>query len=262
MRSIHLVWPFVLVAWVACSDSDEPPQPTTTTSSSGGTGGDATGGAGSGGGGAGGGEGGTTPGCTAALEAALGPIDEVSDGVVDQLSSGDALELWVDASAGGFQMAATNPWIYLDLETGTRVDVTDVESFDSSDWDLALKRVQLRNNSADGGAGDGATQWLAMADFNDVTMADVDSSMLATEAWFDAMCEYETDPTGALLTTFSDWYDYDGSSMTVSPKDGVYVVRGADGTSFYKLEIVEYYANPDGSPGQTSGRYVLRVAPL
>lgn len=50
--------------------------------------------------------------------------------------------------------------------------------------------------------------------------------------------------------------------MTVSPKDGVYVVRGADGANLYKIEIVDYYANPDGTPGAVSGRYVLRVAPL
>src|SRR5690606_25333952 len=136
------------------------------------------------------------------------------------------------------------PWVYVDLDAGARVDVTDPASFASAAWDLALKRVQLRNNSLDGGGGDGATQWLGGADFGAVTMADVSQAMLAGEDWFDDECEYETDPTGALVTTLSDWYDYDGATMTVAPKDGVYIVRGGDGASHYKVQILAYYANP------------------
>jgi hypothetical protein len=40
---------------------------------------------------------------------------------------------------------------------------------------------------------------------------------------------------------------------------GTYVVRGGDG-ALYKLAILDYYANPDGSHGTRAGRYRVRVA--
>ena len=92
--------------------------------------------------------------CTAARDAALGPIDAVSTGEMKVLStSGTTRQLFVDASAGGAMNAAQNPWIYVNLGTGTKVAVTDPASFTSKDWDLALKRSLLRTNDGDGGPG-------------------------------------------------------------------------------------------------------------
>lgn len=278
MNPYDTLWyPGVFVAMVvfaaACGD-DEPTAndatttPTTTTASggstasTGGNGGEpGTGGAAATGGNGGGGE--APFNCVTARETALGPIDAVSTGSVDILDDTNGVrEVFVDASAGGFMVAAENPGVYIDLASATRVDITDPAAFDASTWDLAIKRVAMRNNSAHSGAGDGAAAFLAGATFADVDLADATSATLAQEVWFDEMCEYETDPTGALLTTMSDWYDYDSTTFQVAPKDGVYVVRGADGSTYFKVQILAYYANPDGTPGMTSGRYVLRIATL
>lgn len=274
-----LMFSLILACTAACSDDETNPVTTTVTSGAGGDGASSTtqsggsGGAGAqggqggqgaqGGDGGQGGAGGEPFMCTAAREAALGPIDAVSTGDVTVLDdTAGVREIYVDASAGGFQMASMNPAIYLDLASATRIDVTDLAAFDADSWDIALKRVAIRNNSAHAGGGDGGAAFLAGADFAAVTLADATGATLEEETWFDDQCAYEMDATGALLTTMSEWYDYDPQMMTVSPKDGVYVVRGADGQSYFKLQIVEYYADPDGTPGLVSGRYVLRVAAL
>jgi hypothetical protein len=220
----------------------------------------AAGGAAASGGGtnSGGAGGAPSPSCTQAREDALGPIDSVSDGGVTVLEQvGDVVTLFVDASAGGVQEQASNPWIYLDLATRARVDVTDVTADASTTWDLAFKRPVVRSNSGDGGlAGQGGTIRVPKA-FDAVSTADA-SAPFETESWFDQDCSLFTDQAGAIATTFDGWYDY--VEMKVLPAAGTWLIRSGDGASVFKLEIVDYYANPDGSSGMAGGRYLMRVA--
>jgi hypothetical protein len=195
-------------------------------------------------------------GCSSARETALKPIDAVSKGTVTSLASGTYV---IDASAGGFDVAATNPWIYVSLETGMRVEVTDKQAFASSDWDLGLKRAVIRTNDGDSGPGGGGAQFLPGKPFDAVTKAD--ATKLATEVWFDADCNPKVDATGAIQSTFDGWYDYAMSTMVVTPKSGTWIVRTAKG-ALYKLEIQDYYSKPDGSTGATGAHYKLRWAAL
>lgn len=228
-------------------------------------GGESVGGAGggelTGGMGGGGGEGGAPDTCLAAREEALAPIDQISTGAVTLLEEeGDTATLFVDASAGGVAMQAQNPWIYLDLGARARVDVTDVSMDTSTEWDLAIKRPILRNNSADGGyAGLGGAVFLDEA-FEDVDEAAAAAATFETETWFDDACTLSTDPTGAIATSFDGWYLYE--DMTVTPAPGTWLVKSGDGANIYKVAIDAYYANPDGSAGMAGGRYVLRVAEI
>jgi HmuY protein len=208
------------------------------------------------------GTGGAPPMCTAARDQALGPIDTVSTGDVTVLSTAGATrKIYVDASAGGTMNAAQNPWIYLSLKTGTKVAVSDPGSFTSKDWDLALKRPLLRTNDGDGGPGKGGAVLLDGKLFDAVTAADAANAALVTEAWFDEACNLKADPTGAITTTFNGWYDYDQATNKLSPHPGTFIVRGGDG-ALYKVAILNYYANPDGTTGMAGGRYVLQIGPL
>lgn len=279
-----LIWSMIVsVALVgtACGGDDE--------AATGGSGGTATGtasGTASGTGGDGGtatgagGDGGTTSGtatgtggmggmgggfaCTTARDEALGPVDMVSSGDVTILDdTGGTKEIFVDASAGGFMNAAMNPYIYLDLDNGTRVDITDTASFGEATWDLGIKRVVFRNNSAHSGGGNGGAVFLANAVFDDVTAADASGATFLEEEWFDDMCDYEVDQTNVIVTSMHpEWYDYDPATMQVTPEEGVWLVRGADGTTVFKIELLSYYSNPDGTPGMSSGRFLMRVATL
>lgn len=52
-----------------------------------------------------------------------------------------------------------------------------------------------------------------------------------------------TPSDAAFQDTLSEWYDYDGQTHTLSPKEQVYVVRaGID----YKLQFFDYYAEGEG----------------
>jgi hypothetical protein len=174
---------------------------------------------------------------------------------------GTTRTLYVDASAGGTAMADQNPWIYLSLATGTKVAVTDPGSFTSKAWDLALKRPLIRTNDGDSGPGAGGAVLLDGKAFAAVTAADAAAATIATETWFDASCNLNTDQTGSIATTFSGWYAYDQATNKLAPHPGTFVVRGAAG-ELYKVAILGYYTNPDGTAGMAGGRYEIEVGPL
>jgi hypothetical protein len=205
----------------------------------------------------------TGPTCREAAEQLLLPIDSVSTGDVVILSEGSqgAKTIYVDATAGGVQMQAMNPRLYLSLETAKRVDVTDRTAATSAAWDLAIKRPILFTNGGDGGSGQGGAVFLADRDFASVTTSDVASAMFARESFFEADCTPKLDQTNAVRTTFSDWYDYDPSSNGVSPKAGTWLIRGGSG-KVYKFRVISFYATPDGGVGTAGGRYTLEISAL
>lgn len=213
--------------------------------------------------GTGGGSGNGGSSCSAALIQALALVDRASAAEVAVLSrNGNELELYVDATVGGSSRASTEPWVYLSLARGERVDVTDFEALKSKAWDLALKRAVVRSNSGDGGPGLGGAVGTERA-WDGLDAAAAEMLGIETERWFDAECNLLTDAAGSVTTTFTGWNVYDEVNHLLWPTPGlIYAVRGGDG-KHYKLEILDYYSNPDGSTGAgDGGNYKLRVAPL
>ena len=197
--------------------------------------------------------------CAAKKDQLLKPIATVSTGAVAVLSEAAGTRtVFIDASAGGSMAASTNPRVYVNLEQAKRVDVTDETAASSVEWDLALKRPVLFTNGGDGGPGAGQAL-LVDKDFDAVTAAD--ATGMRVESFFESDCAPKMDAAGAVRTTFDGWYDYDAATMTLSPHAGTWVVKGATG-KLYKLRILSYYANPDGSKGTSGGRYVLAWKPL
>jgi hypothetical protein len=239
---------FVLLFAAACSSSSSPPAPedsgaadTADTSDAGGS--DGPGGS-----------------CTAAAQQNLKLIDTVATTNVSILSaSGGTRLLFIDASAGGPAGAATHPYIYVNLERAERVAVTDKSAQSSNDWDLALKRQVIFTNSGDGGGGQGGTLEVAKV-FDAVTSADAQGSF-TRESFFDSDCNLKTDRINAVVTTFSDWYNYDLQNNTLSPKAITYVVKGGTGKT-YKVGVQNYYATPDGGIGAAGALYLVKVAGL
>jgi hypothetical protein len=208
-------------------------------------------------------EGGTAGGqCTAARESTLKPIDKVATQAVSIVEEDGATKLlYVDGSAGGTQLASRNPYVFVNLETGTKVAVTDKSALESTEWDLAIKRTIIFTNGGDGGPGTGGAARVDKA-FAEVT--DADSSKIATEKFFDEECNAILDQANFLTTTFSpDWYTYDEANNGVAPVEGItYVVAGGTGKK-YKVAIESYTGKPDGTTTSPSGGYFLiRIAPL
>lgn len=199
--------------------------------------------------------------CTAARAQLLKPIDALSTGEVKVLSEAAGKKtLFVDASAGGNAAANTNPRVYVNLETASRVEVTDTSAATSTAWDLAIKRPVLFTNGGDGGSGQGGAVQIAKG-FDAVTAADAADKTFAPESFFGAECAAKTDPTGAVMTSFDGWYDYDQATNVLTPKTATWIVKGGTGKLF-KVRILSYYATPDGGTGQSGGRFLLEVGAL
>lgn len=202
--------------------------------------------------------------CTQARNDLLLPIDKTSTGQVVTVSEANGVKtVFVDATAGGFTNSVKNPRIYVDLTKVARVDVTDKTAPDSTDWDLSLKRVVLFTNSGDAGSGKGGAAVINKA-FANVSAADATAATIAAESFFDESCVAKKDRTDAVLTTFSDWYDYDDTTRIPTPKANVtYIVRGAKG-SLFKVGIKAYDAKSDGTTtnNTVTGGYLLLVQAL
>lgn len=185
--------------------------------------------------------------------------DSVSDGAVTIDTDADGVvTATIDASAGGMDGARENPFVYIDLDAGEVVAITDNESLTDATWDIAFKRVVIRTNGGDSGPG-GVT----MAKSSGVPFADVDGdtdfSAFESDVSFDQDCVPYVDPIGNILTAINylnvdnptgsaSWYSYEGGVSPVA--DDIYVVRTAD--AFYKIEIL----------GWSSGEYTLQWAEL
>jgi hypothetical protein len=189
----------------------------------------------------------------------IAPIDQVTTReVIDLSKTPDEKVVYVDASAGGPMGMFTNPWIYMSLSKAMRVDVTDVNEFSSSDWDLAMKRSAIRTNGGDSGPGKGGAVFLKERNFDEVTSAEALSATLATESWFSEPCKPIFDEAGRFVTTFTGWYDYNIMDHTLTPHPGTFIVRDAAGV-IYKLAILDFYSTPDGGTEPlVLGRFRIR----
>ena len=168
------------------------------------------------------------------------------------------MQEYIQATAGGSQAAPNNPFIYLDLDTGQKVEVNDLEAYANTEWDLAFKRYIIRTNSADSGPGNVAVAKRVETTFADVTEAPTEASAYAQDESYDDSCTPVTDPIGSLVSAFNylnpgkntgSWYEYPG----LTPTEGeVYVIDVPGESKTYKMSIDAW----------ESGVYTLRIAEL
>ncbi|HEY6080322.1 MAG TPA: HmuY family protein [Polyangiaceae bacterium] len=197
--------------------------------------------------------------CSAALRQAVSLVDEVAATPVEVLeSSGAELTLFVDATAP--EGPDTSPWVYVSLATGAKLELTDLEALTSRNWDLGFKRASIRTNGGDSGPGQGGAFKVRLP-WGSVDASTLGDQAVPTEHWFDDECTLIAEAVTGVVTTFSGWDEYDTVTHVLTPADAVYLTRGADG-ALYKVAILDFYSNPDGSAGRTAARYKLRVAPL
>lgn len=165
-------------------------------------------------------------------------------------ASPDTKTAEVDATAGGSMAASKNPFVYLDLVNAKKVELTDVQAQDSGDWDIALKRWQIKVNSGDSGPGGVTVALVDGKDLAEVTAAP--TTRFAADHYFDSKCQVLTDAIGGLGTQLSDWYDYESGTSRITPLKRVYVLKRRDGKGHIKLQITGYYK------GMTSANYTLQ----
>jgi hypothetical protein len=166
-------------------------------------------------------------------------VDAVSTGAV--VATGNVAT--VDATAGGSPNAADNPFIYLKFtaDSVTKVEITDVDSYESTAWDLALKRYVLRVNGGDSGPGGMEVATVVAEELADVTAAPPDEEF-TTDDWATEDCQLVTGELGEPATELGDWYGYDETTNRLAPKGEIYVLRRPDDSAI-KLELETFYYN-------------------
>lgn len=175
--------------------------------------------------------------------------DTVSTGEISTTDDSGVKTTTIDASAGGQTGASNNPFVYLDLSTGEKVDVNDYDAFKSGGWDIAFKRYIVRINSADSGPGDVSMAKVANTTFDAVTSAPTDASAWQQDVSYDDNCQPLTDPIGTLKTAINylnadnatgsqSWYDYAGG---LTPHAGdIYVIDVPSRSVTYKMQITDW----------------------
>jgi hypothetical protein len=183
-------------------------------------------------------------------------IDKVSTGAVNLISSPTDPLVYtaeVDATAGGSMKFGENPFVYVDLIERKKVEISDAAAQKSKDWDIALKRWQIKVNSGDSGPGYVLLTRVPAMTLDEVTAAPTGPYLI--DAYFDAKCKFIGDPIGGLSTALSDWYEYEmvmGGGMRLVPRKEVYVIKRRDGMGHIKLQLTGYYK------GTVSGNYTMQ----
>ena len=165
-------------------------------------------------------------------------IPTVSNGTVQVTEAAGVTSGTIDARAGGLANAADNPYIYVDLRAGTKVEVNDVDALTATTWDIALKRSSIRANGGDSGAGNRQIAIVAATSLAEVTAGP--STGYATDDFTTDDCALDALEAGEPHTTFGEWYGYTEDTHQLQPKPEVYVIERNNG-SRTAFRIVTYY---------------------
>jgi hypothetical protein len=155
-------------------------------------------------------------------------IPAVSTGAVSVTTASGVTSGTIDATAGGINNSADNPYVYVDLRTSMKVAINDVEARSSTNWDIALKRSSLRTNSGDSGPGNREVAAVQAATLAEVTAAP--TSGYAQDDFATADCTLDSTIIGEPRSAFGDWYNYDEDTHVVTPKAEVYVLQRNNGS--------------------------------
>ncbi len=174
----------------------------------------------------------------------------------------------------GYISGKTDDWIYYNLRTGqifnaksTNADIPEGEQFDRLDWDLAFCGRSLRTNSGTSGKGVGGAvdmgvgdyekwtlkaqipedaQWVVDTDTVNITMSESDWQIYCEQngmkgtPWFDPNFGLPQTKTSA-NALLDNALVFLAPPPTYVPSFHTYIIRAADGQTFFKLQIVSWF---------------------
>jgi hypothetical protein len=157
----------------------------------------------------------------------------------------------LDASGGGPEGALEMSWLYMGIgvDGWRRVTLNDREADESVEWDLALRRQQIRLNS--GSSGPGCTQGLAMIDWGWDSLIELPEGLIfSDESFYSDECVLVEGATGLpgmpRMVVDGWWRDQDCVAMTGQ----IAVIRPVVGGAI-KMQILSYYES--GQEGCDAG---------
>ena len=192
--------------------------------------------------------------------------DKVSDAEVSTTPDGEDFLTFVDASAGGYNDAVNNPWVYVRFtEDGAeRVDIDDETALESMDWDMALRRFIVRLNGGSSGP-----SCVGAATFRETAYEDLteipDGLTFGQDDYYTDDCTIINDSSGlpgSPQVVLGGWWEYPGCVATTGYPHLVQLASG----KILKLRIDSYYGegqdtcNESGAPGGDSGFINMRWA--
>lgn len=192
--------------------------------------------------------------------------DKVSDGEVTTTADGGDFVTTVDASAGGYNNATNNPWVYVRFtaDGAERVDIDDETALESMDWDMALRRFIIRLNGGSSGPSCVGSASFLESSYEELTEVPEGISFAPDEYYTDD-CTIINDSSGlpgSPQVVLGPWWEYPGCvSTTMVP----HLIQLADG-HILKLVVESYYGegqdtcNQNGTPGDDGANYTMRWA--
>ncbi len=168
--------------------------------------------------------------------------DEVAPGLIENLPWDGSWQSTVDATAGGFQPAVPQGYVYGKFTDAglLRVEIDDEEALESADWDIAFRRYVIRlNGGASGPSCVSAARTPPGTEYA-TAEAPADEALYRVDSQYAPDCEFISDGSGlptSPATALSSYYAYNGC---VQMTGNVYVLRLADGRDL-KLQVMGYY---------------------
>lgn len=180
----------------------------------------------------------------------------VTDGAVGTTPDGDGFRSTIDASAGGLTPSESYTYARFGDAGLEKVDISDEDSLDSMDWDIAFRRYVVRINS--GFSGPSCVTAARVPDmfgaYDDLTTTPPDLTYKVDD--------YFTPPSSCMLipdgsglpgspaTALSTYWTYPGC---VAMSDFVYVIQLANGKRV-KFQVEHYYKETVQEECDTNGK--------
>ena len=190
--------------------------------------------------------------------------DEVSEGAVTTSGDGDDFVTAIDATAGGYNNATQNPWVYLKFtEDGAeKVEIDDETALESMDWDLAARRFILRLNGGSSGPSCVGAATFMESSYDELTEIP-DGLSYGVDDYYTSDCTLINDSSGLPdnpQVVLGAWWEYPGCVATTGYP---HLIQTADGRVL-KLVVEAYYGagqedcNESNVPGDDSANLQVR----
>ena len=166
---------------------------------------------------------------TDATQSESGNCSLRENGVV---TSGSPLRTQVNASS-------TRCWMLISLENNG-IQIAGNEA----NWDLRFRRFVIGTNSGTSGSGQSAACDTGLTDFNVVNAGNKGNCSSNSEFIIDSIQTQEgagfADVNDSANSVLFNWYSYNNTVLTA--KTNVYIIRGSNGITIFKLQMLDYYS--------------------
>ncbi len=190
--------------------------------------------------------------------------DKVADVEVSTTADGDDFVSVVDATAGGYNQAANNPFVYMAFtdEGLEHVEIDDETALESQEWHIAARRFIIRLNGGSSGPSCVGARTFPEMDYDDLTEEPAGTTYFMDD-YYSADCTIINDSSGlpgSPQVVLGPWWHYQDCVATT----GVPALIQLDDGRLVKLVVEAYYAenqdncNDNSTPGTTSAYYTWR----